>query len=118
MTETMMHRPLCVDLDGTLMYSDTTLEGTMRAIKHAPWVLIFIPFWLWQGIAYCKMRLAGYANIDISLLPWNAEVVEYVQAVRASGRPIWLVTGTYIGYAEQVAKHWGLFDEVLASDQR
>jgi 4-hydroxybenzoate polyprenyltransferase/phosphoserine phosphatase len=118
MTEAKIVRPLCVDLDGTLMCSDTTLEGVMRAIKRAPWVLIFIPFWLRHGIAYCKMRLASYANIDIRLLPWNNEVVEYVQAVRARGRPVWLVTGTYIGYAEQVAKHWGLFDEVLASDQR
>lgn len=118
MTAAKNVRPLCVDLDGTLMRSDTTLEGVVGAIKRAPWVLILIPLWLRNGIAYCKMRLASYASIDISLLPWNLEIVEYIKAVRASGRPIWLVTGTYIQYADQVAQYWGLFDEVLASDQR
>ncbi len=118
MTESIIIRPLCVDLDGTLMSSDTTFECLVRVIKNSPWMVIFIPFWLRHGIAYCKMRLASLAVIDISLLPWNTDVVEYVKAVRASGRPIWLVTGCYIQYAQQVAQHWGLFDEVLATDQR
>jgi 4-hydroxybenzoate polyprenyltransferase len=117
MTESINTRPLCVDLDGTLMLSDTTFECLLRAIKRMPWVVIFIPFWLRHGIAYCKMRLANLASIDISLLPWNMEVVDYVKAVKATGRPIWLVTGSYIDYAEQVAAHWPLFDAVLATDQ-
>jgi len=44
--------PLCVDLDGTLIQSDLSVESALRAIKIKPWILLWFPFWLRQGLGY------------------------------------------------------------------
>ena len=41
--------PLCVDLDGTLVRSDTLVDSTLAMARQAPAALLKIPGWLRGG---------------------------------------------------------------------
>ena len=51
--------PLYVDLDGTLVSTDTLDECLLRIAMHRPLMLLLLPFWLWHGKAYFKDRVAA-----------------------------------------------------------
>ena len=45
-----------MDLDGTLIHSDTLHEALLKVIRHKPYLLALIPFWLLQGKAKFKKK--------------------------------------------------------------
>lgn len=63
--------PLIVDLDGTLVHTDTLVESTIKAIKQSPINLLKIPFWLLSGRAGFKEKIATQVNISAELLPYH-----------------------------------------------
>src|SRR5262249_34054851 len=107
--------PLCVDLDGSLVKTDTLLESVVLLLKRAPWLLFLMPLWLLKGRGYLKRRLSEVVQLDPALLPYNAELLEYVQLCRTQGRPIILVTAADEQIATNVSNHLGLFTEVFSS---
>ena len=112
------HRPLCVDLDGTLCRSDTLFESLLHLLKAQPWVALLLPVWLLAGRAVLKQRIAERAlaaGFDVGSLPWNADLAEWL---RQSDRKLVLCTGADAAIADAVAAHWGLFESELASDGR
>lgn len=109
---------LCVDLDGTLIRSDVSVENLLAAFKRAPWILLLLPIWLLKGKACLKSELAKRAEIDTSVLPYNEPVLAVIAEARAQGRPVWLVTGSHRIHAERVQTHLGQFDRVLATDEQ
>jgi hypothetical protein len=56
---TSITRPLCVDLDGTLVESDTLLENVLRLVKLRPLQALRMPIWLWRGRAHLKREVAA-----------------------------------------------------------
>jgi 4-hydroxybenzoate polyprenyltransferase len=107
--------PLCVDLDGTLIRSDTLVEGIGHLLSDwRSWSAV--PFALLRGRAALKRYVAETATIDAALLPYDARVIELIRAARAERREVVLVTAADRRIAEAVAGHLGLFDAVLASD--
>lgn len=111
-------RPLCVDLDGTLVATDTMYESLLLAVRTRPLHLIAAPFWLFQGRAFFKQQLARRAIPDPATLPYRDELVLYLRDQKAAGRRLILTTGTDALVAGTIAKHLDLFDAVLASDGR
>ncbi|HLY43072.1 MAG TPA: UbiA family prenyltransferase [Terracidiphilus sp.] len=109
-------RPLCIDLDGTLVKSDTLLDGLCLLARTHPWQLLLVPAWLIAGKAKLKMEVAERAPLDPPILPYNLELLRYLQAQRREGRPIYLATGAGAALAERVAAHLRFFDGVLATD--
>jgi len=109
-------RPLCVDLDGTLLASDSLHELALALAAQDPRALYALPGWLARGRAHLKARLAERASLDPASLPYRAEVIEAIRAARAEGRKCVLVTAADRRTAESVAAHLGCFDEVWASD--
>lgn len=107
--------PLCVDLDGTLIQTDT-LHELLLATLLKPRCLWRLLGWLAHGRAAFKQRLSQALPLDASTLPYNARLVRYLKAQRASGRRVVLVTGADQRLADAVNAHLGLFDEVMASD--
>lgn len=107
--------PLCVDLDGTLVRTDCLVE-TLLAAARDPATLLRIPGWLARGRAALKAELAARAELDVELLPYNTELLEYLREQRALGRWIVLATAADKRIADAIAGHLGLFDEVIASD--
>ena len=109
--------PLCVDLDGTLVKSDTLLDGLCLFARRRPLQLWRVPLWLMQGRARLKFEVAQHAPLDPTRLPYNKELLRFLQAERRAGRKIFLATGADGGLAQRIASHLGIFEGVLASDR-
>jgi 4-hydroxybenzoate polyprenyltransferase/phosphoserine phosphatase len=113
--KTVKAKPLVVDLDGTLLHTDTLLE-LMLAFIRMRWVNIFIlTGLLFKDRATMKAELSSRTVLDMSLLPARVSVVELINEARANGRPIVLATASDQAIAERVADAFGPFDEVFAS---
>jgi len=113
--------PLCVDLDGTLVKSDTFHDSLCVLLRHRPAILLHIPSWLVSGgkragKARVKAEVAAHAPLDAPHLPYNQAVLRFLTAQHRLGRPIYLATGADISLANRVAQHLNLFTGVLASD--
>ena len=50
-------RPLCVDLDGTLLATDMLWESIVLLARQRPARLALLPFWLLGGKASFKQKL-------------------------------------------------------------
>ena len=107
---------LCVDLDGTLVKSDTLHDSALAVARHHPAALLKLPAWLLQGKAALKRHLAATVKLDVAHLPYNRELLQYLEQQRAIGRPIYLATAADAATANRVADHLRLFTGVLASD--
>ena len=108
--------PLCVDLDGTLVRSDTLVDSTLALARQHPALLLKLPGWLGQGKAALKRHITQSVELDVVHLPYNRELLQYLEQQRATGRAMYLATAADHALAERVAAHIGLFDGVLASD--
>lgn len=53
--------------------------------------------------------------VDIARIPYNADVLAYVQKWRSAGGHTALVTASHQALAEKIAAHHGIFDEVYGS---
>ncbi len=107
--------PLCVDLDGTLIKTDSLHESFLLLIKKNPLYCIIAVFWILKSKAHFKAEVAKRTHLAVETLPYNDDVIEYIQSQR-SVRKILLVTGSNTSIATAVAGHIKLFDEVVASD--
>lgn len=114
--ENGIERPLCVDLDGTLVKSDTLTDSILLLVRRHPRTALRAPLWLLRGKAAFKAEVTSRVSLDVDHLPWNHKLLEYLAEQRAAGRKIYLTTGADAGVAERVAAHLGLFDGVVASD--
>ncbi len=109
-------RPLCVDLDGTLVKSDTFVDSLMVLARRRPLAFFRTPMWAIQGKAHLKSQVASRVALDVAHLPYNRPLLNYLKDERAAGRKLYLVTGADRLLAQSVAAHLGIFDEVMASD--
>lgn len=108
--------PLAVDMDGTLVLSDTLWEACLRLLAERPWLALLLPLWLFGGKAAFKQRVSDHVRLDPQTLPYNQPLLEFLQAEKQRGRPLWLVTASHRQTAGDVAGYIGLFDGVVASD--
>jgi len=109
-------QPLVIDLDGTLIHTDTLHESALRLLRDRPWRFFRIPFWLLQGKASLKRQLAHQTAFDPKFLPYNRELLGWLTQQRVAGRTLILCTASDRSVATSIADHLGIFDEVMASD--
>lgn len=109
-------RPLCVDLDGTLVRTDTFAQALLQLVRQRPMMLFSLPRLASGGLAAFKRRVAERVRLDPAALPYPAPLLELLRTEKGKGRTLLLVTASDQRMAEAVAAHTGLFDEVLASD--
>lgn len=114
--ETSALPALCVDLDGTLVKSDTLVDSALALARHHPSALLRIPGWLAEGKAALKQHIAATVQLDVAHLPYNRELLQFLEQQRSTGRPIYLATAADSATAHRVADHLGIFTGVLASD--
>lgn len=111
------HRPpLAVDLDGTLILSDTFHEGLVALAKQSPRSLPLLVRTLPLGKAAVKRAVVQRVVLDPALLPYNQDFLDYLRAERRAGRRIGLFTAADQSIADAVASHLGCFDVVRGSD--
>ncbi len=116
LVEESQYAALCVDLDGTLVKSDTLVDSVLALARHRPGELLRIPAWLGQGKAAFKRSVTAAVELDVEHLPYNQALLEYLRVQHGLGRPLYLATAADRVLAERVAAHLGLFAGVLASD--
>ncbi len=109
-------QPLYVDLDGTLIATDLLHESLLKLLRVAPLALLQLPLWLARGKAVLKREVASRVDIDVTTLPYRAEVLALALNARAEGRRVVLATASDAKFARNVADHLGIFDNVIASD--
>jgi 4-hydroxybenzoate polyprenyltransferase len=114
--ESAVVRPLCVDLDGTLITTDTLWESVLLMCRQRPWLMVVTPFWLFSGRSGFKQRIGKQIKLDPATLPYRAELIQALRSSRARGRKIVLATAADRSVAEAIAGHLALFDAVHASD--
>ncbi|MCD5995598.1 UbiA family prenyltransferase [Pseudomonas sp. CDFA 602] len=108
--------PLVIDLDGTLLRSDLLLETGMAFLRSQPLQCLKPLGWLTKSKATLKEGLALATDIDVSVLPYDPQVIEFINTERKLGRQVVLATASHHTLAERIAVHLQLFDCVMASD--
>ena len=111
------HIPLCVDLDGTLIRSDTLHEALLTFVKGSPFAAARLPTWLLAGKAKLKHAVAERIQLDSSTFPYCQNVLDLIDEVRRKKRPVVLVTAAPAKIAHAVAESLGLFTDVLSSEE-
>ena len=109
--------PLCVDLDGTLIQTDSLLESCLRLLAQKPFMLLLLPLWLLCGKAGFKQKVSQYVELSPESLPYNTNLLKFLTQQRLHNRHIILVTAANKKIAEAIASHLNIFDEILASDK-
>lgn len=110
-------RVLVVDLDGTLILTDSLHEAVLKLIRVKPIMLLLLPFWLLSGIAYFKSKVAINADLDITTLPYNVSLIAWLKKKKAGKQKIVLCTAANERIAQEIFKHLDIFDDFIASDE-
>jgi len=111
-----MRSPLVVDLDGTLIKTDLLIEAVLKQTKKGVYEIVKMALLLPKGKAEFKSCLADMVSVDVSVLPYNEQVIELLRKAKKENRRVVLATASNIIYAEKIAKYLDLFDDVLASE--
>ncbi|MEM1099063.1 MAG: UbiA family prenyltransferase [Planctomycetota bacterium] len=116
-------RPLVLDLDGTLVATDTMWEAFFAGLRERPIPTLSALAALPRGRAAFKRRLAEVQPIDPATLPYRPELFELVREAKSAGREVWLATGADRDTARRVAaflesEHGAdlKFDRILATN--
>ena len=108
--------PLCVDLDGSLLLTDTLWESTLKLLAKNILYVFLIPLWLMSGKAAMKRRISERVSLAYHLLPHNEPLVDYLRQQKQAGRKLVLITAADEKIANGIADHLDLFDVILASN--
>lgn len=106
---------LVVDLDHTLIDGDMMVLSIIHLLKHKPLSAFLVPFWLLKGKANLKEKLYQSVQLDIKKLKYNQSVIDYISNRKQQGNTIILATASHQKYADDIAKHLALFDEVYGT---
>lgn len=112
-------KPICVDLDNTLIFSDSMFLLWLKVLKKSPMLALYVIYiFFFNGSAEAKHFITCHGNLDIENLPYNQNLVSWLVQKKEQGHAIWLVTGANQFIANRIALHLPIFDGVLASDKQ
>jgi len=108
-------RPLCVDLDGTLLRTDLLWESFLRLLRQRPVTALLALLQLLRG----RSRLKAFIGMRVQLagccIPFNENFLAWLKTEKANGRRLVLATASDAALAKQILPE-GLFTEVIGSD--
>lgn len=107
---------LAVDLDGTLVHTDTLYEAVLQLLRSNPLYLFMLAGWWFKGKAHLKAQVSQRVETDVAHLPYNTALINWLRLEHEQGRTIALCTAADLKIAQAISTHIGLFDHVLASD--
>lgn len=106
--------PLVVDMDGTLVRTDTLHEALLALAARRPLAALGFLGAIRDKAAF-KAGLAELGIAEVDRLPLDEAVLDRIRAARAEGRPVALVSAADRRQVEAVAARVGLFDEVVGT---
>lgn len=107
--------PLVVDLDGTLLLTDSLVETFSCLMFRRPLAACASLFSIGNRAAF-KRRLAHHILTDLQSLPQRQDLIELIGKERARGREVHLVTAADQIIADGIALDLGIFDSVIGSN--
>ncbi len=108
---------LIVDLDHTLIDADLLVKSSIGVLKKSPWLLLNYFLWLSKGKGNLKDQLVKRFEINVTNLPYNQTVIDYILQRKNNGSRVILATASHKNYAFAIAKHLQLFDDVMATNK-
>lgn len=108
--------PIVVDLDGTLVSTDTLVESVVRVVRTAPLNVLRIPGWLVHGRAAFKQAIGERCVLPVEHLPYHEQFLAYLREEKSKGRQVILATAAHATIARRVGANLDLFDHVIASE--
>ncbi|MEQ8301269.1 MAG: UbiA family prenyltransferase [Hyphomonas sp.] len=108
--------PLILDLDDTLLRTDTLYESLLACLKKNPLNIFLVVRWLLMGRAALKNRLGAASDLSVEDLPFNEDVVVLAKKAAANGRRVIIATAADESIARQVANRMDMPVEVRASN--
>ena len=108
--------PLVVDLDGTLIKTNSLDETFLDALRRDPLSIWKVPFKLAFGRAKLKAFLASKSRLEVDTWPVRCDLLEYVKQQSELGRRIILATAADKKIADAIATQYPFITEVIASD--
>lgn len=111
-------RQIYVDLDGTLIKTDLFFEAILKLIKKNPLYIFSLIFWILQGRPVAKEKVAERVDIEAENLPYQQELLDYLKMKKEQGWSLILATASHIRYAQKISDHLGIFDNIIATDQK
>ena len=108
--------PLCVDLDGTLIASDSLIEGLFEFLRRNPLNMLPVLGWFLRGRALLKKRIGERVGLNAASFPYNRELLGYLRDEYSRGRRLVLCTAASEQVAGDVAGHLGIFAIVFSSN--
>jgi 4-hydroxybenzoate polyprenyltransferase len=112
----MQDVPLCIDLDGTFLQTDSLHEGLILLAKRNPFKLLNLPIWWMRGRAYLKSQVTKCVDFDVTNLPINQALFNYLEEEYRKGRQIILVTAADESVAQAVVDRFKIFSGHVSSD--
>ena len=110
--------PLIVDLDGTVILTDTLQESFVRLLFRNPVAAAGSLACLARGRGAFKRSVSRHRPLADSVLPQRRELVEFLKVQKSGNRKIHLLTAADQHVAEEIASGIGIFDSVAGSDGR
>lgn len=107
--------PLAVDLDRTLLRTDSLVELFLLSFFRSPWEATKLLRHLRTGKACFKEALVSSGAIDPYSFLFNEELVDYLRKQHERGRPIHLVTAADQRLADAVAEKIECFSSATGS---
>lgn len=115
MTKPDLSIPLFVDLDGTLIKTDTMVEAILSLLRSQPLALLEMMSWLFSGKAVFKAQLAKRITLDLSTLPINPELTDYLHDEAKKGRDLILISASHQSVVDAALKHFQFFSAGFGS---
>lgn len=111
-----LEQPLVLDLDRTLIKTDLLFEAFAAALHKNPFIIFLVCWWLMQGKAVLKRKLAERAALDLDVIPVTPAIERLARAEAARGRTIVLATAADEMLARRIARRFTFISRVFASD--
>jgi len=108
--------PLAVDLDRTLIRTDSLIEHFLSSLFRHPRTTFLALRSLREGKAVFKKTVMSIAAMDGRNFPFNEQLVEYLRREKSEGRELHLVTAADQSVADFVAAEAGIFDSAVGSN--
>src|SRR5260370_28944891 len=108
--------PVVVDLDATLNKQTLVIEWLTILLKERTECLFALPVWFLMGQERLQEEIDRRNPIDAYLIPYRAELLEYLRSQLAKGRTVVLTTGTHEQLARRVAKDLRISARMMMAD--
>lgn len=107
--------PIVVDLDGTIILTDTLHESAAIALFRKPTCLLRVLPELRKGRHHLKAALAKEVDLTDEVLPLREDLVEWLRQKAEEGHDLHICSAADQSVVDKIAKRIGIFSSAVGS---